>query len=319
MHTPIVDFASCNNVLENPTNADSFLLIDIGEKLYKSLSEVGCCCLINTGISSTDVDAINGVAETFFTQPIEEKMKYNSDGMEIRYNVMKNKRESHVEAISSEAEYLRFTCSSSNKWRSIKGFVEGMSEFQNKCKQVGFLILRSLAIGMKLEDENAMCNLHCLVNQEGNNTSLKFLKYPAITEKPEENAIRFVEHTDFGTITLLFFNDISGFQIQNSEGEYVDIEFDKNGVLVLCGEEMEIYTGQKLKAVKHRVVARRSFQGGNTRRSIGYFMASDNHCRLGELRTENCEQTKKEDKNTLTSGQYYEKRFNGIFNKHKTD
>nr|XP_039271557.1 uncharacterized protein LOC120345998 isoform X1 [Styela clava]XP_039271558.1 uncharacterized protein LOC120345998 isoform X1 [Styela clava]XP_039271559.1 uncharacterized protein LOC120345998 isoform X1 [Styela clava]XP_039271560.1 uncharacterized protein LOC120345998 isoform X2 [Styela clava] len=258
MNTPIVDFASCNNVLENPTNADSSLLIDIGEKLYKSLSEVGCCCLINTGISSTDVDAINGVAETFFTQPIEEKMKCNSDGMEIRYNVMKNKRESHVEAISSEAEYLRFTCSSSNKWPSIEGFVESMSEFQNKCKHVGFLILRSLAIGMKLE-------------------------------------------------------------IQNSEGEYVDIEFDKNGVLVLCGEEMEIYTGQKLKAVKHRVVTKRSFQGEHTRRSIGYFMASDNHCRLGELRTKNCEQTKKEDKNTLTSGQYYEKRFNGIFNKHKTD
>ena len=83
----------------------------------------------------------------------------------------------------------------------------------------------------------------------------RVIHYPAFTGKLEDRQMRIGEHSDYGTITLLWqINDVPGLQVQDLEGTWHAVPYAKNGVVCNIGDLLQRWTNDYFKSTKHRVV-----------------------------------------------------------------
>jgi len=67
--------------------------------------------------------------------------------------------------------------------------------------------------------------------------------------------MRIGEHSDYGTLTLLWqINDIPGLEVQDLNGKWHPVPYAKNGVVCNIGDLMQRWTNDYFKSTKHRVV-----------------------------------------------------------------
>jgi isopenicillin N synthase-like dioxygenase len=72
-------------------------------------------------------------------------------------------------------------------------------------------------------------------------------------------------HHDTGFLTLLWQHGVAGLQIENQDGEWIDVPADDDAVVVNLGEMLQSMTGNYFVATTHRVVT------SAERYSSGYF------------------------------------------------
>ena len=97
--------------------------------------------------------------------------------------------------------------------------------------------------------------------------------YPVVDD-PEPGQLRAGEHTDFGSLTILAFNDApGGLQVRMPDDTWFDVRTQPGGLVVNIGDMMARWTNDRWKSTVHRVV--NPPQGGSAvgpRQSIGYFL-----------------------------------------------
>lgn len=138
-------------------------------------------------------------------------------------------------------------------------------------------ILRALELGLNREDSPCKLMKLCLPNM----SELRLNYYPSISIKDLKSGHinRISEHTDFGTVTLLFQDSVGGLEIedQSQSGRYFPVECESESVmLVNIGDSLQRLTNDALTSVSHRVtipVSKKEEQKGmlSERRSIAYF------------------------------------------------
>ena len=99
-----------------------------------------------------------------------------------------------------------------------------------------------------LDSGNTLVNAH---TQMYNTT--RVIHYPAM--KPtEDNMLRIGEHSDYGTITLLWdINGVPGLEVQDIHGNWHHVPYVWNGVVVNIGDLLQRWTNDYFKSTKHRV------------------------------------------------------------------
>ena len=86
---------------------------------------------------------------------------------------------------------------------------------------------------MKLVDCDQLVKAHALIKgNTGNCTTLRTLYYPVMPESTDQNYIRLGEHGHYGSITLLFQDDVEGLQIESMEGKFVNTSPIEDTVLI---------------------------------------------------------------------------------------
>lgn len=110
-------------------------------------------------------------------------------------------------------------------------------------------ILRALAMGLGLPKE-FFIPLHHKSHHE-----MRLLHYPATTVGAFKNGkTRIADHTDFGSVTLLFQDATGGLEGRHpASGKYVGIESCQQECLVQLGDCFQRWTGGYLWALPHRV------------------------------------------------------------------
>ena len=97
--------------------------------------------------------------------------------------------------------------------------------------------------------------------------------YPVV-EDPEPGQLRAGEHTDFGSLTILAFNDApGGLQVRMPDDSWLDLAARPGELVVNIGDMMARWTNDRWKSTVHRVV--NPPQAGPAvarRQSIGYFL-----------------------------------------------
>uniref|UniRef100_H2Y356 Non-haem dioxygenase N-terminal domain-containing protein n=1 Tax=Ciona intestinalis TaxID=7719 RepID=H2Y356_CIOIN len=86
--------------------------------------------------------------------------------------------------------------------------------FMEECKSLALIILEVIAVGLQIKDRHVLQNAHQHLNLKHSlGGALKYLYYPPIKEdvKPEQK--RLGEHSDWGSITLLFVDNTGGLQV----------------------------------------------------------------------------------------------------------
>jgi len=114
-----------------------------------------------------------------------------------------------------------------------------------------WLMLRTLGLFDEvLKTQGTLFDAH----QDPYNTT-RIIHYPAYTGPIEDKQMRIGEHSDYGTITLLWqINDVPGLQVQDLKGNWHPVPYAENGVVVNIGDLLQRWTNDYFVSTKHRVV-----------------------------------------------------------------
>lgn len=163
-----------------------------------------------------------------------------------------------------------------------------MEAFYDKAFKAELEILSALAIALGV-DEKHLRSLHNRAENE-----FRILHYPAVpaSDLSDGTATRIGEHTDFGTITLLFQDAVGGLQVEDQEnlGTFRDIESAApTDMIVNIGDSLQRLTNDTFKAATHRVTYPPSIKAGDERilperYSVAYFAKPNRHASLLPLK-----------------------------------
>lgn len=150
-----------------------------------------------------------------------------------------------------------------------------MEEFYDSCFKVELEILAALANALGIP-ESQMVELHNKAENE-----FRLLHYPPIpaSELADGSATRIAEHTDFGTITMLFQDSTGGLQVEDQTqlGTFHGVESSgKTEIILNIGDSLQRLTNDTFRAACHRVTYPPTVNQGSDemipeRFSIAYF------------------------------------------------
>jgi isopenicillin N synthase-like dioxygenase len=87
------------------------------------------------------------------------------------------------------------------------------------------------------------------------NTVLRALYYPALDSiKQEPGSVRAAAHQDINFITILVAASAPGLQVQDNQGEWNDVPFEENSLIVNVGNMLELASNGAFKSTTHRVI-----------------------------------------------------------------
>lgn len=273
---PVVDFAKC--AIDKNDFDEQNSLTEIGKLMCDAFINCGFVYLKNTGISSASVDEVNETTRKFFESTEKEKMKYVRQTTNHGYDFIGSERLQEGQPGDYKMSY-NMTCKAVEDenylWPDdlVPGFSKVSIAFMSQCKTLALRIMDAISLGLQLKDPNFMSCCHSSLMKTNNNSSLRCLYYPPMPETIKQGQVRLAEHTDYGTLTLLFQDHIGGLQIKNRDGTYIDAHPIKDTVLVNVADLLQYWTGGVLKSTPHRIIGTSNAESrSSVRRSIAFFV-----------------------------------------------
>ncbi|OBT76839.1 hypothetical protein VF21_04796 [Pseudogymnoascus sp. 05NY08] len=167
----------------------------------------------------------------------------------------------------------------SNLWieeESLPGFRKFMENFYKEAFKTELNILSALARALGIP-ETHLTSLHSRAENE-----FRLLHYPTVplAEFKNGTATRIAEHTDFGTITMLFQDSTGGLQVEDQTelGTFRNVEASSPTDIILnIGDSLQRLTNDTFRAACHRVTFPPTIKGDNDdellpeRYSVAYF------------------------------------------------
>ncbi|XP_069019571.1 uncharacterized protein [Embiotoca jacksoni] len=277
MSIPEVDFAAFSLTKEDATHDQ---IHDLSIELKSAFTQVGFVFLRNTGITEEEVRRVMDISKKFFLQPDELKRPFS------RNNYTNSPNHGWVSLETERLDPNRpgdlkeaFNIASLRtdiKWPSsgaATSFQEIQTSFFQRCKDLSLRVLRVMAHSLGL-DEEVFLSVHRLIGTDENGTTLRTLYYPpVISEKAKEGQLRCGEHSDYGSITLLFQSS-EGLQVCTRSGEFICVPSIPGAILINIADLMQRWTSDQFVSVRHRVLLP---PVGNlsTRQSLAFFVQPD--------------------------------------------
>lgn len=201
--------------------------------------------------------------------PLKSSKARNREGFEIGPDIVRKLPKNSVNDILYEPTPIPNSHDLPTNWREVtRNYYLGM-------EKIGNLILDSLSRSLNISQ-----NIFRDAFRDGIST-LRLLHYPKNTaqlNKEEDIPDRYTRfkgqiyeqtarsHVDSGLLTLLAQCGVSGLQAQNKKTKWIDVPIIEDSFSINFGGLLELWTGGKIKATKHRVIGR-----GESRFSVPFF------------------------------------------------
>lgn len=232
--------------------------------LVAACHEVGFFTLVDHGIDQALIDRYFAALRDFFSLPVESKelmaksQSRHFRGWEAIGAELTNNRVDYREQIDLSTEnptyahdalpaYLRLD--GPNQWlpeEILPGFHAVVTEYFDRLSALADQIMGILAIGLGLPQDT-------FVQRFGERplSFMKLISYPPTP--PGEAGVN--GHHDAGFLTLLMQFGVGGLQVENSDGEWIDVPPRSDAFVVNLGEMLQSMTGNYLVATNHRVIS----------------------------------------------------------------
>ncbi|XP_070532487.1 uncharacterized protein [Ptychodera flava] len=149
--------------------------------------------------------------------------------------------------------------------------------FYDQCNRLSNRVLEVMARGLNLEDPYIFVKAHAGIGGPDNESAIRFLYYPPVPENVEVDQIRCGEHSDYGSITLLFQDNQGGLEVKEKDGDFFPATPIDGAVVVNIGDLMQRWTSDKLVSTVHRVALPETEDAKRSpRQSMAYFYHPDN-------------------------------------------
>ncbi|KIW98014.1 uncharacterized protein Z519_01598 [Cladophialophora bantiana CBS 173.52] len=130
-------------------------------------------------------------------------------------------------------------------------FTRDMQRFFLTLKDLHVNVMRAIALGMGMEE-------HFFDSYtDGGDNTLRLLHYPPVKKsvwRDNPNQVRAGEHSDYGSITLLFQDDIGGLEVKSPKGTWVRATPIPGTIVVNAGDLLQRWSNDQIKSTNHRVI-----------------------------------------------------------------
>ena len=233
---PVIDF-----------NSESAL-----DEIRKAYTTVGFAVFTNC-LSDVDQEIMNlwfKKMKEFFELPLKTKNKYSYQSeTNLGYSVMGAENVDPTAPSDMKESY------NYNDTRMDESLWPTEVQFKNTAL-ASIKIADNLSLRILEKFDTILDTGTTLVDAHQNpyNTT-RIIHYPAYKGELEHNQMRIGEHSDYGTITLLWqINDVPGLQVQDLKGEWHPVPYAEESVIVNIGDLLQRWTNDYFKSTKHRVV-----------------------------------------------------------------
>lgn len=271
---PLIDLHSYNNHVAEESVQTSTLEV-LAEQICQAFQEVGFVYLKNHGIPRELIAEALSTSKTFFHQPTEKKQLYAlKRGQFYGWIAFEEERVNHNRPVFDAREGFTMGV------RKDKTLPEKLPpevdsawrELYTSCSHLALRLLDLLSIGLG-KNRGYLRQCHKKLGLDDNVSMIRSNYYPPLKEiKPEQ--ARCGEHSDYGTITFLFQDEVSGLQAKIQGGDYVPVNPIEDTIVMNLGDMMQRWSADRLKATKHRVMASPT-DVYQTRQSIAFFVVPD--------------------------------------------
>ncbi|KAI1332766.1 hypothetical protein F5Y16DRAFT_418711 [Xylariaceae sp. FL0255] len=265
---PIVDLAAWPG--GSPGDRDR-----IAAELTAACRRVGFVYVVNHGLSPDLLAAAFAWSRKLFDLPLEQKMLaphppgpnvhrgYSWPGLEKVSQTIYGDGEEDKQAESRKISDVKESYEvgsedltlQPNVWlpeETLPGFRSFATEFYWQCHQVAKELLRVLARGLGLNDEDFFIRFHSGVNNQ-----LRLLHYPPVEADrlASDEVARMPAHSDWGSITMLFQDSCGGLQVEDptEPGRFVDATPVDGALVMNVGDLLMRWSNDYLKSTLHRV------------------------------------------------------------------
>ncbi|KAL1630342.1 hypothetical protein SLS56_005016 [Neofusicoccum ribis] len=264
---PLIDFSQF-------TSGDPAARLNAAAALLDGFQRAGFVYLRNHGVAAATVRAVFAHSAAFFARPQRQKdplawyspranRGYVAHGRE---KVTRADFAGDVDALRAQVPDLKESLEIGregeegcpNMWPDAydeegRVFRSVMEAFFGQCKELHRSVMRAVALGMGLDE-----GWFDEYTARGDNT-LRLLHYPEVEKgvfqrSDGKEQVRAGEHSDYGSLTLLFQDDRGGLQVLSPKGTFVDATPIPDTIVVNAGDLLERWANDTIKSTKHRVV-----------------------------------------------------------------
>lgn len=267
----------------------------IANQIYQACHEIGFMYLKNPGISATLLDQIFTQTKLFFDLPlaVKNQLAWSDEisnrgyvGIE-RERLAPDKPGDLKEAfnvgkeVNPDGRNLEDKSSLIlNQWSTGQDdFRQIVLEFYQACTEAANRICQAFAIALHLP-ESFFLDRHTHQNH-----TLRLLHYPPLEEAPKLGQIRAGEHSDYGSFTLLFQDEIGGLEVCTAQGEWITAPYIPGTIIVNTGDLMQRWTNHVFCSTPHRVLIPLDEQVQRSRYSIAFFCHPNDDTEISCLET----------------------------------
>ncbi|KAK1252042.1 hypothetical protein MKX08_003229 [Trichoderma sp. CBMAI-0020] len=256
----------------------------LAEQLRDAVHETGFFSLVGTGFTPEEVQRQYDIGKGFFDLDVEEKGKpeYRCDfanGNYFGYRAAHEKkvRGTDVVDIIESINIPKFIpANESEPFHPFLGQFRGEIEpFSRRALDLAKKVFTLCSIILELpEDFFPSCHNY----DDPSEDHLRYMMYRPRSEeddaKVENTWTR--AHTDFGSLTLLWSQDIAGLQLKTPSGEWKYVPPVDGGIICNVGDTLDFWSAGYLKSTIHRVVRPPKDQAHIDRLGLFYFVRPGN-------------------------------------------
>jgi isopenicillin N synthase-like dioxygenase len=253
-------------------------------EIYRACHRVGFLYLSHHGIPQAAIDEAFEQSRRFFALPLAEKqaIAWSSEVSNRGYIGLGRERLNETqpgdlkeafnlgrEVSPAEAVALGKPLVQ-NRWpAALSSFRPTLTDFFSTCGAAAAHVFRAFALALGMP-EGFIAAQH-----RAENYTLRLLHYPPLDCAPKPGQIRAGAHSDYGTLTLLFQDDVGGLEVLSTQGEWVSAPAIPGAVLINTGDLTERWSNGIFRSTQHRVGLPQAAAPGRDRYSIAFFCEPD--------------------------------------------
>ena len=284
---PLIDFSPF--LIDDPDGQQR-----VAADIYRACREVGFLYLTHHGIPQSAIEQAFKQSKQFFALPLAEKQQlaWSSAfsnrgyvGIE-RERLDENRPGDLKEAFNMGQEVTPEEAEATGVELVLNRWPEGQEEFQATitgfftiCAEAAARIFRAFAIALAMPEE------FIVAKHATQNYTLRLLHYPPLAAPPKPGQIRAGAHSDYGTLTLLFQDNVGGLEVMNCQGDWISAPSLPGAVLINTGDLMERWSNDVFRSTQHRVGLPPADQAMCDRYSIAFFCQPDAEAEIACLPT----------------------------------
>ncbi|KAF2710016.1 Clavaminate synthase-like protein [Pleomassaria siparia CBS 279.74] len=265
---PLIDFSGF-------LSDDAAARKSTAQAVLNGFQNAGFIYLKNHGISPSTRSNVFAHSAKFFARPKEQKdaLAWYSPEANRGYTAQGREKVTQltdledVKALRAQVPDLKESieigregeADMPNMWPPTEGdeeakvFKEVMIGFYDTCKALHIQLMRAIAQGMGIED-----SWFDGFTDGGDNT-LRLLHYPEVPKSVFKRTdgqlqVRAGEHSDYGSLTLLFQDAAGGLQVKSPKGTWVDATPIPDTIVINAGDLLARWSNDTIKSTKHRVI-----------------------------------------------------------------
>ena len=253
------DLSPCGPGTGSPKEVEA-----VSSELFAAFKDIGFVTLTNHGMDPSLIANTFELQKKFFALPYAEKHKlkwttpeanrgYLGVGMEQLYEGKPDLKETFE--IGHEAD-VNFR----NPWPEesvLPGFRKAMLTFFYRADEIHLQVLRSIAIHLKLPSPTFGTGNYFTPLCNKNHQNLRLLHYPACKRSEIGSGLtdtkRAGEHTDYGSITMVFQEKWGGLEVRNRQNEWKHVEPVKDAIVINIADCLQRWSNDTLRSTRHRV------------------------------------------------------------------